>query len=77
MSREQEASKHYETLFIEFSTKVETLIKRGLIGLVLLLLIIQILLHIPGVASLLSPVFSMEGKPINPALSTWVTGNED
>ncbi|GAK39985.1 DUF5359 family protein [Paenibacillus urinalis] len=77
MSRDQEVSQEYEKLFAEFSNKMEYVIKRIIIVLITLLVIIQILLHIPGIAPLLSPVFDMEGIPLQPALRSEIKGNEE
>ncbi|WDH81255.1 hypothetical protein [Paenibacillus urinalis] len=77
MSRDQEVSKEYEKLFAEFSNKLECVIQRIIIGLVTLLVIMQILLHLPGIAPLLSPVFDMEGIPLRPALGSEIKGNEE
>lgn len=57
MSRDQEASQEYEKLFAQFSNKIEHIIKRIIIGLITLLVIIQVLLHIPGLA-LYYPLYS-------------------
>ncbi|SFS59472.1 hypothetical protein SAMN04488601_1012295 [Paenibacillus sp. 453mf] len=77
MSRDQEVSQEYEKLFAEFSNKMECVIKRVIISLITLLVIIQILLHIPGIAPLFSPVLNMEGIPLHPALRSEIKGNED
>lgn len=75
MKQHEQASHRYEKLFIRFSVQIESILKKMLISLFVLLLIFQFLLHNRYTASFVSSVIRLEGTPV-PAVFT-VPNTED